>query len=77
VGAGGGGAEHRLRPAPAPVAAALPSLAAAVEQLAAGMNERDWQWLAAALTALAVHLQRTALPDPAGRPDVAETAGAG
>jgi hypothetical protein len=70
-------------PPPDVVAAALPSLAAAVERLAAGMDERDRRWLAAALAALADHVQRTTLPEPLypptvpgplGRPDDPDTA---
>ena len=57
-------------PPPDVVAAALPSLAGTVERLAAGMGERDRRWLAAALAALADHVQRTTLPDPPSRPDV-------
>jgi hypothetical protein len=62
-------------PPPRTVAAALPSLVAAVEQHAAGMGEGDRRWLAAGMAALADHVQRTTLPGPAGRPDDAATDG--
>jgi hypothetical protein len=53
-------------PPPHAVTAALPSLAATIERLVVGMDERDRRWLAAAL---ADHVQRTTLPGRWGRPD--------
>jgi hypothetical protein len=56
-------------PAPDTVVAALPSPVATVEHVAAGMGERDRRWLAAALAALADHVQRTTLPEGPHRLD--------
>ena len=56
-------------PPPDAVTAVLPSLAATAEQLAAGMGERDRRWLAAALAALADHVQRSTLPGHSHRSD--------
>jgi hypothetical protein len=51
-------------PIPDAVAAALPGLADTVGRLAAGMDERERQWLAAALAALSEHVQLASLTDP-------------
>jgi hypothetical protein len=59
-----------FQPMPVPVAAILPGLVDTVEQLAAGMDEQDRQWLAAALAALSGHVQLSTLPGPGPhRPD--------
>lgn len=50
-------------PIPEALAAVAPELTDAVEQLAAGMNERERQWLAVVLAALADQVQRASLPD--------------
>ena len=51
-------------PIPDAVAAALPGLVDTVGRLAAGMDERERQWLAAALAALSEHVQLASLTDP-------------
>ncbi len=51
-------------PAPAAVTAALPQLIDHVEGLVATMGSHDRRWLAAALAALADHVERTTLPEP-------------
>ena len=56
-------------PPPDAVTVALPSLAATVDQLATGLDERDRRWLAAALAALADQVQPTTLPNQPRRPD--------
>jgi hypothetical protein len=50
-------------PIPDAVAAALPGLADTVGRLAAGMDERERQWLAAVLAALSEHVQLASLGD--------------
>ena len=57
---------------PDPVAAALPSLIATVQQLANAPDATDVhnrQWLAAALAALSNHVQLTTLPDAKPEPE--------
>ena len=52
-------------PMPDAVAAAAPGLVDTVGQLAAGMDERERQWLA---VVLAEQAQRASLPDASGDP---------
>ena len=53
-------------PIPDAVAAAVPQLTDAVEQLAAGMTDGERRWLAVVLAALAEQVQRASLPDATG-----------
>jgi hypothetical protein len=50
-------------PIPEAVAAAVPGLADSVGELAAAMDERERQWLAVVLAALAEQVQRASLPE--------------
>jgi hypothetical protein len=59
-----------FEPAPAPVIDALPALTDMVEGLAARCRDaQERRWLAAALAALAHHVQAGALTEPPPRPD--------